>query len=517
MSEMFQELLSSNPYAIIELFELHLRADLHGSDEIVYFHAGANEKATTGDIVWQGKTYQALPIQAEGFEYSGTGQLPRPTLRVANLLGTVSALLLGVNKFTPGNDLTGAKVIRIRTLSRFLDPSNFDGGTNPYGTPANEEMPREIYYIDRKSSETRDLVEFEMAAVFDIAGVKAPKRQVIANICQWRYRSAECGYTGTNYYDEFDNLIDAVPAPNIAASSFGDDLSQGQTLNMNDYLTSPNGWFRAVMQADGDFVVYNKANTAVWASGSTQGLGGTYRTVMETNGNLIVYSGNTPIWVSNTVISASPTALTFQGWYPTDVTVGRSGAFGYEMVGSSPSYGGQTSTQSRTFTIGSRSITVQFVFQANEWMGEDPHYSGEDYIWSTIQSATITGSSGNFYVGELVTFSRTLSPSNPFRTGHPQIGTLTEAGPTYSISNVTSGNVVELALANDGNLTIKTTTGTLIWSNGYSNTTEPLVQSGTADPLQDVCGKRLTSCRARFGQYAELPFGSFPSVGTFYQ
>ena len=120
-------------------------------------------------------------------------------------------------------------------------------------------------------------------------------------------------------------------------------------------------------------------------------------------------------------------------------------------------------------------------------------------------------------MGELVTLSRTLSPFNPFRTGHPQIGTLTEAGPTYSISNVTSGNVVELALANDGNLTIKTTTGTLIWSNGYSNTTEPLVQSGTVDPLQDVCGKRLTSCRARFGQYAELPFGSFPSVGTFYQ
>jgi len=35
-------------------------------------------------------------------------------------------------------------------------------------------------------------------------GVRAPKRQCIANICQWVYRSTECGYTGTNYFDTND-------------------------------------------------------------------------------------------------------------------------------------------------------------------------------------------------------------------------------------------------------------------------------------------------------------------------
>ena len=29
----------------------------------------------------------------------------------------------------------------------------------------------------------------------------------------------------------------------------------------------------------------------------------------------------------------------------------------------------------------------------------------------------------------------------------------------------------------------------------------------------DVCGKRLTSCKARFGQNAQLPFGAFPTAG----
>ena len=79
---------------------------------------------------------------------------------------------------------------------------NFQGSTNPYGTPdPTAEFPREIYYIDRKSAENREVVEFELAAIFDIAGVRAPKRQCLRNLCQWEYRSPECSYTGTDYYN----------------------------------------------------------------------------------------------------------------------------------------------------------------------------------------------------------------------------------------------------------------------------------------------------------------------------
>ena len=35
----------------------------------------------------------------------------------------------------------------------------------------------------------------------------------------------------------------------------------------------------------------------------------------------------------------------------------------------------------------------------------------------------------------------------------------------------------------------------------------------TSDPANDRCGKRLASCKLRFGAYAELPFGGFPGVG----
>tara|TARA_B100001778_G_C18575333_1_gene624657 strand:+ start:185 stop:1177 length:993 start_codon:yes stop_codon:yes gene_type:complete len=49
---------------------------------------------------------------------------------------------------------------------------------NPLGTPdPTAEFPQEIYKIDRKSSENREVVTFELAAVFDLAGIRAPKRQ----------------------------------------------------------------------------------------------------------------------------------------------------------------------------------------------------------------------------------------------------------------------------------------------------------------------------------------------------
>ena len=184
------ELQAIAPSAIIELFELQLNTAIQGSSTIYRFHAGTNATGTNGDIVWADNSYMAFPIEADGFEYSGNGQLPRPKIRVSNIMGTITAIMLS----TP---LEGAKVTRIRTMARYLDAVNFAGGANPYGTPdPTAEFPREVFNIDRKSAETRDVVEFELCAAFDMVSVRAPKRQCISNICQWVYKSAECSYTG---------------------------------------------------------------------------------------------------------------------------------------------------------------------------------------------------------------------------------------------------------------------------------------------------------------------------------
>tara|TARA_A100001015_G_scaffold29180_1_gene32485 strand:- start:138 stop:716 length:579 start_codon:yes stop_codon:yes gene_type:complete len=170
------DLQKINPSAIIELFTLTTDATLHGSAQTYRFHNGTSLNAN-GDIIWAGNQYLKMPIQAEGFAFQ-KGQLPRPTLTISNALGTITAILLNVNQVTTGNDLTGATVTRIRTLARYLDAVNFPGATNPLGTPdPTAEFPQEIYKIDRKSSENRETVQFELAAVFDLAGIRAPKRQ----------------------------------------------------------------------------------------------------------------------------------------------------------------------------------------------------------------------------------------------------------------------------------------------------------------------------------------------------
>jgi lambda family phage minor tail protein L len=175
-SAIVSNLQNTNPSAIIELFTLQLDNSLHGATTIYRFHAGSSLK-DNGEIVWAGNTYQRFPIKAEGFAFQ-KGQLPRPTLTISNALGTITAILLSVNETTTGNDLTGATVTRIRTLAKFLDAVNFPSNVNPYGTPdPTAEFPQEIYSIDRKANENREVVVFELASVLDLAGIRVPKRQ----------------------------------------------------------------------------------------------------------------------------------------------------------------------------------------------------------------------------------------------------------------------------------------------------------------------------------------------------
>jgi len=176
------ELQKINPSSIIELFELTTVAALHGSATTYRFHAGT-DGVTTGlnaynEIHWNNNTYQRLPIEATGFEYTSK-QNPRPTLTVSNLFSTISTILASVNTTTPGNDLTGATLVRIRTMLRYLPNDNFTGN-NPYGTPDNtQEFPREIFTVARKSLETKNVCQFELANTVDQQGVKLPKRRFL--------------------------------------------------------------------------------------------------------------------------------------------------------------------------------------------------------------------------------------------------------------------------------------------------------------------------------------------------
>ena len=563
MSTAFVELLNSGPFAIIELFELKLFQDLHGSNEEYYFHAGRNQKTTAptdaDDIVnaysikYGGTPYVPLPVEASGFEFNGDGTLPRPSIRFANLQSQITALLLGVNQITPGNDLSGARVKRIRTLSRFLDSDNWENGVNPYGNAdsgANAQFPEEIYYIDRKVTETRDFVEFELVSSFDMGDAKAPRRLVMQNLCQWEYKSKECGYSGSNTFDVTGEQITLVAATGFGYSTNQEKLTANSSLTEGNALISTNGWFAAEVQGDGNFVIYKKpekiAANAVWASNTNIGTNTNgYTLVMQKDGNLVLYNddvarndyaGGSVVWTGTDthrlgqISSLSPLQVDgVDQWTPADINVGRSGGFTWELKQSSPSSAGLTTTADKNFTEthpewGARSVNIRFSLESvalasGNYSQNNSGYTG--FGWNKITGYEILGQTGLWQDQEDWIARLTLSSSNPFRANHPTDGTLQEVGQIFKITSTGWLNAKQLRLKDDGVLVIEDTDGSNVtWSSSNDPiTTEPKVEQVTNTPAvdADVCGKRISDCRKRFPSgdaNGGLPFGSFPSVGT---
>ena len=342
------EIQSLAPSALLDFFILDT-TNLPGGS-LMRFHAGTN--GLSQPVVWQGATYEPLPIEASGFDVTARGSLPRPKLKVANAAGFLSA---SVKSF---GDFVGCKVTRKRTFAKYLDAVNFPaarnllaytdslpeiaggwthgdgltavtanvtgprgsnvatrfaglngntvsttgttvyknfgvvignayvisvevnplttgtfvirygvtadaqtklfpmvGGTgwrritavflaNPgggatsvclFGTSGgamtvelseaqaeagaeattyqpiaasfnrnpdadpNQFIPDDLWYVERKVTENRYIIEFELSSAFDLMGQQLPNRQIIQNSCSWKYRSTECGWTGANY------------------------------------------------------------------------------------------------------------------------------------------------------------------------------------------------------------------------------------------------------------------------------------------------------------------------------
>ncbi len=100
------------------------------------------------------------------------------------------------------------------TLARFLDAVNFPDG-NPTADPS-QHFADEMWFVEQKTTETHQYVEFELSSVLDLMGVQLPYRQIIKNSCPWKYRGTECGYTGP-YFDKTTSKP-LWPAPTTAPS-----------------------------------------------------------------------------------------------------------------------------------------------------------------------------------------------------------------------------------------------------------------------------------------------------------
>lgn len=193
------ELFSLEPTALLEFFVIYYDY-VNRPDEKLYIHGGTN--GINGSVWWQGQEYSPFPIQSSGFESKGDGSLPRPKLMVSNQDFFMSNLIRRYD------NLIGAKIVRKRTFVKFLDNKNFSGSVHPYGSAdPSAGLEDQVFYILRKSSENRSIVEFELASPLELDNVTFPKRIVMARYCSFHYRGIGCRYSGPPIADENDVKI----------------------------------------------------------------------------------------------------------------------------------------------------------------------------------------------------------------------------------------------------------------------------------------------------------------------
>jgi len=84
-----------------------------------------------------------------------------------------------------------------------------------------------------------------------------------------------------------------TPRPGMAKSI----LSSSQILYKGEFIQSPNGRYKLVLQTDGNLVLYDKKK-AMWSTG-TNGKN-VKKLVMQSDGNLVLYGTNGPVWATNT-------------------------------------------------------------------------------------------------------------------------------------------------------------------------------------------------------------------------
>tara|TARA_R100001086_G_scaffold151186_1_gene80422 strand:- start:299 stop:1483 length:1185 start_codon:yes stop_codon:yes gene_type:complete len=208
------------PSTLVELFEIDIREILLGdklqktlqndpsfninnkSNNIFRFHnnvilTSANNRID--DIIFQGNTYVAMPIQAEGYEINSKGQAATPKLSIAVKDEGVQEFARLKKLMRDLEDLVGAKVTRIRTFVKFLDASNLFIMHNKDLQAESEPdhfafFAPDIYFVDKKSSETKTQIQLELASSINYDKVKLPQRILNSRTCPWTYRGEGCCY-----------------------------------------------------------------------------------------------------------------------------------------------------------------------------------------------------------------------------------------------------------------------------------------------------------------------------------
>ena len=204
-------------HALIELYELDTTplSAINGTTSGGTVYSWTPGTLGGASLVFNGTTYAPLPIYGSGFEWTGQGKLPQPSIQISNVGGLVTGLVIG------NGDLVGAQLTRLRVFE-----DNLDGQANADPTAYFEP---DIFVVARKARHTNEFIEFELRASFDAQGLQLPRRQIIRDVCTHSYRywngtsfiQGSCPYTGTSYFN-LDGSTASSPSADVCGKKLSD-------------------------------------------------------------------------------------------------------------------------------------------------------------------------------------------------------------------------------------------------------------------------------------------------------
>lgn len=444
---------------IVELFELDL-SDITGESlDVYYFTKDIFPDGTK--LQWQGNVYEPFPIEITGFETTTKGSIPQPELTAANVLGTLASALGAFD------DLVGAKVTRRRTLGKYLD-----NGTSPN---ASEEFPPDIYYIERKTSESNLSITWQLASKIDLEGLQLPRRVVTQNYCVWKYRGSECGYTGPPVADERDQPLTG-------------DGSQASQTYLNAIRTFSNA--RAAQRNAQYQLSAALSQVTSDCDPTRRPFLFTYSSLEEPYSFALVSSGQPIFGVVE------------------DEAV--------DVIGS-----GATHAPSRTVNtgFGTGQNETGSVHELDYWliediMGTEPEFQESIFsIEPPVSFAFRPKSSDNTFFaivsGEPVALVN--EGEQGYRLGARRDNNIAQVTAIALIDTSDSRCAVAQAAYEEAEDDLEEANAALLAATNALNAAAAALPSNSAVFQQDVCGKRLNSCKIRFGA-SELPFGGFPGA-----
>lgn len=536
-NSILEELYKYNPSSIVELFQLELSplqsyyASISPSISVLRFHNGYNENYGTAspNIEWNSAKYTGRPIQMEGVQFSSSGEIPRPTLTVANH----DLAFTQLNKAYA--NLVGAKIRRIRTFLKFLDSANFKTRNLLINTEAFDTWTQSSAADTDVAANVAIAPNGTLTAdkIYEATGASA-SHSLVKAVTNAADNTLICFSVYLKRGERQYAALTASSRAGVGQSGKTFDLLNGTVSSITRVAGPPvlssgiqnvgNDWYRcwivcSTLSGSPD----RNPQYSIFVDSDLDPTALTYAGVSPTNGNTI--TSGLYVWGAQAEVVTTPvlTPTTYQAVgatagnptadpnakFPDDVYVidrmveEVPGQITYELAAAWDVEGVQLPRR-------------QVVANICPWV-----YKADPCNWTVNGAVTVNTPTGTA-VATTATYTAVATTTNGSGTG-AKLTVVRTGGTTYTTNTVVTvsnpgtgyavGNTLTVlgsALGGvDGTNNLTVNIATLTGAKFFDQNDNEVATSA-----EDRCGKRLTSCKLRFGTRA-LPFGGFPSAGLY--